>query len=245
MFTLTATPVMFVALLVMFTFCTLWEAWRCVRTSGPARVGHVLHLLMAIVMLLMVPHTVWQPFHSVVPLPVTIVVMALGVFWFAWRATQVPATRRFHSVSCAVMFAAMVWHLVGMQVKMSGMSGSMAHSSMGGMDHGSMGHAMPSMGSMPSMGAHPMPSMSPMPMDHGSMTMSTTSGHGALWWVALAGLPLMAWLLYAAIRALTEAFARPTGRLAALSDFAMNLGMFWMSVGLLTPVLPFMGLLRF
>ena len=34
-------------------------------------------------------------------------------------------------------------------------------------------------------------------------------------------------------------------RLAALSDFAMNFGMFWMSTGLLTPILPFFAALAF
>ena len=43
--------------------------------------------------------------------------------------------------------------------------------------------------------------------------------------------------------------ARPVGttkyRLEVLSAFAMNFGMFWMSTGLLVPILPFFGLLAF
>jgi len=42
---------------------------------------------------------------------------------------------------------------------------------------------------------------------------------------------------------------RPVGttryRLEALSAFAMNFGMFWMSTGLMVPILPFFGLLAF
>ena len=42
---------------------------------------------------------------------------------------------------------------------------------------------------------------------------------------------------------------RPVGsprfRMAAASDFAMNFGMFWMSTGLMTPLLPFFALLAF
>jgi len=42
---------------------------------------------------------------------------------------------------------------------------------------------------------------------------------------------------------------RPVGttpyRLEVLSAFAMNLGMFWMSTGLLVPILPFFAVLAF
>ena len=69
-----------------------------------------------------------------------------------------------------------------------------------------------------------------------------------LWVFALVGLPFMAYLLVAGALALWRAL-RPGGaagrRLAALSDFAMNFGMFWMSTGLLTPILPFFAALAF
>ena len=37
----------------------------------------------------------------------------------------------------------------------------------------------------------------------------------------------------------------PSFRASALADFAMNFGMFWMSTGLLVPVLPFFAALAF
>ena len=42
-----------------------------------------------------------------------------------------------------------------------------------------------------------------------------------------------------------RSLASPTFRLAALAGFAMNFGMFWMSTGLMTPVLPWMTHLAF
>lgn len=52
-----------------------------------------------------------------------------------------------------------------------------------------------------------------------------------------------------AVDAATCHEVRPAGsatfRLAALAGFAMNFGMFWMSTGLLTPILPWMTLLAF
>ena len=69
-----------------------------------------------------------------------------------------------------------------------------------------------------------------------------------LWVFALVGLPFMTYLLVAGALALWRALrpgAAAGRRLAALSDFAMNFGMFWMSTGLLTPILPFFAALAF
>ena len=96
-----------------------------------------------------------------------------------------------------------------------------------------------------------------------------------LWIFALVGLPFMTYLAIASILALWRALrpgtpddprgsARRAGdtdgchkarrddaagttrhRLASLCDFAMNFGMFWMSTGLLTPILPFFAALAF
>ena len=69
-----------------------------------------------------------------------------------------------------------------------------------------------------------------------------------LWVFALVGLPFMAYLLVAGVLALRRALrpgAAAGRRLAAMSDFAMNFGMFWMSTGLLTPILPFFAALAF
>ena len=82
-------------------------------------------------------------------------------------------------------------------------------------------------------------------MDHASVAPMAQAGHDAMWWVAIVGLPLMAWLLWSAGRDLWRAITQPTERLDNLSGFAMNFGMFWMSTGLLVPVLPFFSQLAF
>lgn len=220
MFTLSAVPVKFVALLILFAFTTVFETYRVVRaTNGTQRTSHLLHLVMSVIMLLMVPKSWWVPFRNVVPVPVSIFLMVLGVLWFGYLAVTAKPGHRAHPTGCALMFAAMVWHLAAMMVKMHNMAG-MQHGSnqMGGMNHGSMGGMQPQMAS---------------------------GGRGTLWWMAVLGLPLMAYLLYASVRALAVAFHEPSARLSSLSDFAMNFGMFWMSTGLLVPVLPFFSHLAF
>lgn len=67
--------------------------------------------------------------------------------------------------------------------------------------------------------------------------------------VAAGGVPATVAVLPVADAAMTCHEVRPVGsrpfRLAALSDAAMNLGMFWMSTGLLVPILPFFAMLSF
>ncbi|GAA1391483.1 hypothetical protein [Luteococcus peritonei] len=245
MFTLSAVPVKFVGLLVLFLFTTAWEAVRLSRaTTRVGRTSVGLHLLMSVIMLLMVPRNVWRPFTQVVPTWVSAVLMGLGALWFCWLAVRSHGAHRAHAAGCVAMFAAMTWHLVAMIVKMRNMTMPMPGASaspMGGhpMDHGSMASPSP-MASASSMGMDHS-GMNHGGMDHGSMA----SGHGAMWWLAVIGLPLMAWLLYAALRDLVAVFTRPEARLDNLSGFAMNFGMFWMSTGLLVPVLPFFSHLAF
>lgn len=211
MFTISAMPVKFVCLLLLFAWSTIWEARQVGVARGASRISHGLHLLMAVVMLAMVPRSVWKPLVDIIPTGVFTALMALGALWFAWRAVAARAGHRAHAISCALMFLAMTWHLGAMQVKMHSM-GSMKS---GSMDHGSMaGHA-------------------------------AASGHSTMWWFALVGLPLMVWLLYAGITALVRAIRVPGNRPADLADFAMNFGMFWMSTGLLVPIIPAFSHLAF
>lgn len=228
MFTLSAMPVKFVCLLVLFTGCTLWELGRVVRSQGAlSRTSHGLHLLMAVLMLAMVPKMLWMPLHKAVGLPVLITLMALGMVWFLALAVRGWGERgpRNHALACAGMFLAMVWHLWAMQLHMShtmAMTMPMSHE---------MNHSME------------MGPMKPMPMDDWMTTASRPGG--VLWWFAVAGLVIMAWLLWVAVRDLLRAVRSPEHRGANLSGFAMNFGMFWMSTGLLTPVLPWFRLLSF
>ncbi|MEL4358785.1 MULTISPECIES: hypothetical protein [unclassified Luteococcus] len=219
MFTLSAVPVKFIGLLIFFLFTTVYETYQLVKApSTRGRISHGLHWLMSVIMLLMVPKNIWVPFRNVVPVPVSIALMVLGVVWFGYLAVVAKQGHRAHPIGCALMFTAMAWHLAAMMVKMQNMKamGSMGGAPMGG----GMRHQMPS---------------------HQMMW----GGHSALWWMALIGLPLMAYLLYASFKAIVLALQGPARRLEGLSDFAMNFGMFWMSTGLLTPILPFFKYLAF
>lgn len=222
MFTLTAVPVKFIGLLLLFTFTTAYELLQTGRArKAIPRTSHGLHLAMSVIMLLMVPKSWWVPFRTVVPVPISIAVMALGVLWFAWLAVRAEAGQRSHAVGCALMFSAMVWHLVAMMVKMHNMK-AMQMAPMSSSHH-TMNHGAP-------------------PMNHGAM--ATGSG-STLWWLAVIGIPLMAWLLWASWRGAAMAVTEPGHRLAGLNAFAMNFGMFWMSTGLLVPILPFFKYLAF
>ena len=262
MFTFDQTPVKFVGLLVLLTWCTLWCAHGLARSRGARqRVGATLHLVMAAVMLAMVPKPVWTTLTGVVPVPVIAAAFAAATVWFVWLTAGAPgrptdsgsadsgsadsgsAHARPTDSGCthaghAAMFAAMTWHLAAMAVKAS------ARAELG------MGPGM-------------------------RQWMEQAGRPGRVLWVfALVGLPFMAYLLIAGALALWRAL-RPGGavntdesaahapaahgdcgcrdgrsdavghRLAALSDFAMNFGMFWMSTGLLTPILPFFAALAF
>ena len=230
MFTFDQTPVKFVGLLVLLTWCTLWCAHGLARSRGARqRVGAALHLVMAAVMLAMVPKPVWTTLTGVVPVPVIAAAFAAATVWFVWLTAGAPgrptdsgsadsgsAHARPTDSGCthaghAAMFAAMTWHLAAMAVKAS------ARAELG------MGPAM-----------------------HQWMEQAGRPGR-VLWVFALVGLPFMTYLLVAGALALWRAL-RPGAagrRLAALSDFAMNFGMFWMSTGLLTPILPFFAALAF
>lgn len=232
MFTLTATPVEFVALLVMFGWSAVWEV-RCLVTArgAVARTSSLAHLVMAVVMLLMIPHAWWMPFHQAVGLPTLIGVMALGMVWFLVRLAKAPVGHRSHPAVCAAMFATMVWHLWAMQVKMAHTmtmampaSSSMDHSGMAGMDHSHMGG---------------------MSMGTSSWQVAASRPGHVMWWFALAGIVLVLVMLWVAVRDVVAAFATRTGRAGNLAEAAMCLGMAWMSTGLLAPVVPWIGYLSF
>ena len=231
MFTFYQTPVKFVGLLVLLTWCTLCCAHGLARSRGARqRVGAALHLVMAAVMLAMVPKPVWTTLTGVVPVPVIAAAFAAATVWFVWLTAGAPgrpaasgsadsgsAHARPTDSGCthaghAAMFAAMTWHLAAMAVKAS------ARAELG------MGPGM-------------------------RQWMEQAGRPGRVLWVfALVGLPFMTYLLVASALALWRALrpgAAAGRRLAALSDFAMNFGMFWMSTGLLTPILPFFAALAF
>ncbi|MCG7583560.1 DUF5134 domain-containing protein [Mycolicibacterium sp. OfavD-34-C] len=256
MFTLADTPVKFVALLVLFAWCTVWCTYELTRRQDARqRISNAAHLAMAVVMLLMVARPTWAALTALVPTSALVAAFAVGTAWFGWLAVDGfrTADRRagLHFCGHAAMFAAMSWHLAAMAVKAQHTTGhqDMSH---GGTGHGGMGHG--------------------------------ASGHGAqpgttMWVFALIGVPLMTYLLAASVTAIREltrprvaeleqatagagpAVLAPAGpergchevravgstahRLAASCDFAMNFGMFWMSTGLLVPILPFFTVFAF
>lgn len=218
MFTFDQTPVKYVGLLVLLTWCTLWCARELARSRGARqRICDALHLLMAVVMLAMVPKPVWMALTGAIPVPVVVAAFAAATLWFVWLTAGAPGRSARPDDAAdhaghAAMFAAMTWHLAAMAVKAS------ARAELG------MGPAM-----------------------HQWMEQAGRPGR-VLWVFALVGLPFMTYLLVAGALALRRALrpgAAAGRRLAALSDFAMNFGMFWMSTGLLTPILPFFAALAF
>lgn len=296
MFDLTATPVTFVGLLVMFAWCTLWCLYELTRPQGlRQRVSNSLHLVMAVVMLAMVARPTWQGLTAVVPMPALAVIFGAATLWFGWLAldsfTAGSRSGGWHFLGHAAMFAAMAWHvaaMAAMSAGMTAMSGQDDHSSMPGMGGGGEG------------------------ADPATWMEAQRSQGGLLWGFAVVGLPLMAYLLVAGVAALRQIVAapvpgaagcscgqdcdceegcgcqsghfssvpvqrelalvnsagsaqvaaplpepvnhschelRPVGslkyRLAAAGDASMNLGMFWMSAGLMTPLLPFFAMLAF
>lgn len=243
MFTLTQSPVTFVGLLVLFGWCLVWSLRdTAVATTASQRISSILHAFMSVTMIAMVPRSWWQPLASAVGYTPIVVAFAVCTAWMLAMALWRPS---WPAWGHTVMFAAMVWHLAAMRSKHAAMSAMNGGHGMNG--HAMKGHEMGRHGGgmgggMPAHGADPMAAM------HHTMT---------TWaWI---GIPLMLGLLAlavaGAIRAVSgqpERFRRApqchvvatsplTVRLSGLADFAMGLGMAWMSTGLLAPVLPFMA----
>lgn len=261
MFTFDATPVMFVGLLVLFAWCTAWSAYELTRPQDVRqRVSNVLHLVMSIVMLLMVAGPTWRALTGVVPTPVLVGLFAASTGWFGWLAVDAgKASDRgglWHFLGHTAMFAAMSWHLAAMAVMSAAAApGAEGNGHAGGHEHGGgmeMGDWMTTAG-QPG-GVLWWFALIGLPL----MTYLAAAALRALW---LAVKPAPAKIdpddcdcedghaHHASALAHSCHEVRPVGsakfRLAALSDFAMNGGMFWMSVGLIAPILPFFDRLAF
>ncbi|MDO5498475.1 MAG: DUF5134 domain-containing protein [Propionibacteriaceae bacterium] len=255
MFTLTDMPVKFAALLILFAFSTIWSLYQLARRqTGPTLVSNLAHLAMSIVMLLMVPRTLWQPFSAAIPLPALVGFFGIFALWFVGLGVRGIAAggglRRhgWHAVGHGAMFGAMTWHLAAMMVRHGpGAHGGGDPATAGGHGHGDMAAMEPHL-SM----ADPAPLQA---AGAGEQTML----------VATIGVPFMTYLLLAAIWNLKNViapsapiqdhlgheaaghghYAAGNPRLAAAADFAMNFGMFWMSTGLMVALLPFFAHLSF
>ena len=246
MFTLADTPVKFVALLALFAWCTVWCTYELTRRQDARqRISNAAHLAMAVVMLLMVARPTWAALTALVPTSALVAAFAVGTAWFGWLAVDGfrAADRRagLHFCGHAAMFAAMTWHLAAMAVKAQHTTGH--H----GMGHGATGH-----------GAQP----------GTTMWVFALIGVPLMTYLLAASVTAIRELVRPRVAELEEATTgagravlTPAGpergchevravgstahRLAASCDFAMNFGMFWMSTGLLVPILPFFTVFAF
>ena len=256
MFTLADTPVKFVALLALFAWCTVWCTYELTRRQDARqRISNAAHLAMAVVMLLMVARPTWAALTALVPTSALVAAFAVGTAWFGWLAVDGfrTADRRagLHFCGHAAMFAAMTWHLAAMAVKAQHTTGhpGMSH---GGTGHGGMGHGASGHGAQPGT----------------TMWVFALIGVPLMTYLLAASVTAIRELVRPRVAELEQATTgagravlTPAGpergchevravgstahRLAASCDFAMNFGMFWMSTGLLVPILPFFTVFAF
>ena len=236
MFTLADTPVKFVALLALFAWCTLWCTCELTRRQDARqRISNAAHLAMAVVMLLMVARPTWAALTALVPTSVLVAAFAAGTAWFGWLA--VDGFRAgdhgagLHFCGHAAMFGAMTWHLAAMAVRAQ---------------HG-MGHGPQAGSAMWVFALIGLPFMTYLLAASGAAMRELTRPRVAERERATAGGPPAALTPAAPERGCHEvrAVGSTRYRLAASSDVAMNFGMFWMSTGLLVPILPFFSVFAF
>ena len=273
-FVFTAMPIKFVGLLVLFAWCTVWCSYELTRPQDARRrVSNLLHLAMSVVMLLMVAQVTWMPVVALVGLPALVAFFALATGWFVWRAVEsrgAPRPVLAHLAGHAAMFAAMTWHLAAMAVKRPHMGAGMAAwaaeaSRPGGALWVAALVGVPFMTYLLAAGVNDV-RRAALPRaravacacgsdcacgpecacEHGVPASAEVAEHAA----TASGL-VVAGALRTAPAALVASChePRPVGtpayRLSALADAAMNLGMFWMSTGLMVALLPFFALLSF
>ena len=244
MFTLTDLPVKFIGLLILFLWCTAWCVYELTRRQDRTqRVSNALHLMMAVVMLLMVARTTWQPLVKVVPLSLILGLFVLSTLWFVGLALTQRGVRA-HYAGHAAMFGAMTWHLAGMSIKMPHMGPSMKMWMMEASKPGGSLWIVALVG-LPFMAYLLVASVRDLVLAVRPAPVTTPAPHEAKVLVG-AGAPAEAGQVaeHAGCHE-PRPTASPTFRLAALAGFAMNFGMFWMSTGPVTPILPWMQHLAF
>ncbi len=222
MFSFSQTPVTFAGLILLFAWCTVWSLVELLRArTASERIMTGLHLFMSVVMLAMVPHASWAALSALIPTPVLAALFVLAAVWFVWTAVRAGTGAHAGHAGHAGHRGHLIGHAImfgAMAWHLAGMAAAMASMAGHGSDHGGhgdMGHAMA-----------PAPAML------------------AVAWV---GIPFMIALLVMGVadlvgllRPATPRDQRPHRAMGA----AMNLGMFWMSVGLVAPLLPFLTVLQ-
>lgn len=275
MFAFGEVPVKFVGLLVLFVWCTAWSVYDLTRPqNGRQRVSNVLHLVMAVVMLLMVSRPAWAALVSIVPMMALVVLFAASTVWFVALAIRGfrDADRRsgLHFTGHSLMFAAMTWHLAAMAVMHASHQGTHGETmpGMGAAHQPAVGPIVFAVVGVPLMSYLLFASVvairditRPAAMVDDTCACGSgcrcgadcacSTGHAVVADpVAItSGDGGTAVLVAATSSSLSCHEERPVGsvrfRLAAASDFAMNFGMFWMSTGIMVPLLPFFALFAF
>jgi hypothetical protein len=262
MFMFAQMPVRFVSLLLLFAFCTLWSSYELTRRQDARqRVSNALHLVMAVVMLLMVAPMTWMALIAIVPTFVLAGVFALCSAWFIWLAIEAlrssDRSGGLHFFGHAAMFAAMTWHLWAMAV--------MQRARMQGLGADWMAEQRMPGGVLWVFALVGLPFMTYLLISSLRSLWQAVQPRSAIAEAeaedeaecdcepdAIVREPVLVGSGGAAPARLAVAPAvsthschevRPVGsvkyRLEAVSSFAMNFGMFWMSTGLLVPILPF------
>lgn len=238
MFTLTDMPVKFIGLLILFLWCTVWSIYELTRRQdGTQRVSNVLHLVMSVVMLAMVARSTWHPVVHRIPTTVFVGLFALSTLWFVALAVTRRGVRT-HYAGHAAMFGAMTWHLVAMSTKMPHMGPSMKTWMMEAAKPGGSLWILALVG-IPFMLYLLVASVRDLVAAVRPAPVTAHVPHEPKVLVGAAGVQRETVAEGAACHE-PRPLASPTFRLAALAGFAMNFGMFWMSTGLMTPVLPWM-----
>ena len=255
MFTLADTPAKFVVLLALFAWCTVWCTYELTRRQDARqRISNAAHLAMAVVMLLMVARPTWAALTALVPTSALVAAFAVGTAWFGWLAVDGfrAADRRagLHFCGHAAMFAAMTWHLAAMAVKAQHTTGhpGMSHHGMSdGMGHGATGHGAQPGTTMWVFALIGLPLMTYLLAASVTAIRELTRPRVAELERATAGAGPAVLAPAGPERGCHEvrAVGSTAHRLAASCDFAMNFGMFWMSTGLLVPLLPFFTVFAF
>lgn len=237
-----------VGLLVLFAFTTIWSGAEVLQSRTTRQiVSNVAHLMMAIVMVLMIFGNLWHSFIDVVPVQVVVGFFVAAVVWFHWlgvdalRGDAGQRTQAAHFYGHAAMMGAMAWHLIAMAIK--------------------MGHA-----------SHHSP-MATTPTVGSALWIAALVGVPFMAYLLAASVLYLREVIRTAHRSSSRTAhtvpqlvgmgsstqfedetvgchePRRVGSavhlMSALSGFAMCFGMFWMSTGLLIPILPVMHYLTF
>lgn len=270
MFTLADTPVKFVGLLVLFLFTAIWSGVELGRRqTGRQRLSNLLHLAMSLVMLAMVAQPTWHTLLRTIGMPALLGFFGIAAAWFVFLAVDAARLGRrrsaLHFVGHAAMFGAMAWHLAGMAIKMPhkgpGMKDwMMAESAVGGSLWTVALVGVPFMTYLLVSSVYDLAAAfrgTPRSASHRGagerLSRPDAEASGSLLVVAERVVATAAapeerpsdGLLHEHVAECGAQEGAGAARVARLAGFAMNFGMFWMSTGLMVPLLPFFALLSF